>query len=217
VRVFYDGRLVAEHQRLRAKHQTISDPAHVEAAKLLRRKHLDLARQPHRPGPNAQPPRWRSAAWPTTTPPSASPPSARPITRWLTTGWRDGDPHHHHRQHATTGSGRDLTAEVAFLTRALKAPHPARVGVPAGQTVPGRVATRFPARKSLEEFDVDHARATASVNPDISDVLITCAHLGYQSTPRPGGRAVARHALSPVRQGFRCGRARSSASRTRLE
>jgi transposase len=45
VRVFCDGRLVADHERLWAKHQTISDPAHVEAAKLLRRKHLDVARQ----------------------------------------------------------------------------------------------------------------------------------------------------------------------------
>ena len=32
-----------------AKHQTVSDPTHVEAAKLLRRKHLDIAR------PAAQP------------------------------------------------------------------------------------------------------------------------------------------------------------------
>ena len=44
VRVFCDGRMVADHERLWAKHQTVSDPAHVTAAKLLRRKHLDLAR-----------------------------------------------------------------------------------------------------------------------------------------------------------------------------
>lgn len=44
VRVFCDGRMVADHERLWAKHQTVSDPAHVAAAKLLRRKHLDLAR-----------------------------------------------------------------------------------------------------------------------------------------------------------------------------
>jgi transposase len=47
-----DGRLVADHQRLWAKHQTISDPAHIEAAKLLRRKHLDVAGQPR---PSTQP------------------------------------------------------------------------------------------------------------------------------------------------------------------
>lgn len=49
VRVFCDGRLVADHERLWAKHQTVSDPGHVSAAKALRRKHLDLAR------PTAQP------------------------------------------------------------------------------------------------------------------------------------------------------------------
>jgi transposase len=48
VRVFCDGTLVADHQRLWANHQTVSDPAHVEAAKLLRRKHLDLARPTQR-------------------------------------------------------------------------------------------------------------------------------------------------------------------------
>ena len=49
VQVLCDGRVVADHERLWAKHQTISDPSHVEAAKLLRRKHLDVAR------PAAQP------------------------------------------------------------------------------------------------------------------------------------------------------------------
>lgn len=49
VQVFCEGRTVADHQRLWAKHQTVSDPSHVEAAKLLRRKHLDVVR------PTAQP------------------------------------------------------------------------------------------------------------------------------------------------------------------
>ena len=49
VQVLCDGRLVAEHERLWAKHQTVSDPAHVAAAKALRRNHLDVAR------PTAQP------------------------------------------------------------------------------------------------------------------------------------------------------------------
>jgi transposase len=44
VHVFCDGRVVADHARLWAKHQTVSDPVHVEAAKLLRRKHLDVTR-----------------------------------------------------------------------------------------------------------------------------------------------------------------------------
>ncbi len=83
-------------------------------------------------------------------------------------------------------SGRDLTAEVAFLTRALKAPT-LRQAVPRlaerareqswtheefliaclqrevaareSHGGEGRIrAARFPARKSLEEFDFDHAR-----------------------------------------------------------
>jgi transposase len=44
VRVLCDGREVADHQRLWAKHQTVSDSDHVEAAKLLRRQHWDVAR-----------------------------------------------------------------------------------------------------------------------------------------------------------------------------
>ena len=91
--------------------------------------------------------------------------------------WRDGRP---------KTAARDLTAEVAFLTRALKAPT-LRESVPRlaeraraeswtheeflvaclqrevsareSHGGEGRIrAARFPARKSLEEFDFDHAR-----------------------------------------------------------
>jgi DNA replication protein DnaC len=87
---------------------------------------------------------------------------------------------------AKTTTGRDLAAEVAFLTRALKAPT-LRASVPRlaeraraeswtheeflvaclqrevsareSHGGEGRIrAARFPARKSLEEFDFDHAR-----------------------------------------------------------
>ncbi len=86
----------------------------------------------------------------------------------------------------TTAPARDLTAEVAFLTRALKAPtlrdcverlaQRARaeswsheefliaclqreVSARESHGGEGRIrAARFPARKSLEEFDFDHAR-----------------------------------------------------------
>lgn len=37
VHAFCDGQTVAEHDRIWAMHQTISDPIHVEAAKVLRR------------------------------------------------------------------------------------------------------------------------------------------------------------------------------------
>jgi transposase len=43
VQVFCDGQLVADHERIWAAHQTISDPAHVQAAKMLRRKHFSVA------------------------------------------------------------------------------------------------------------------------------------------------------------------------------
>jgi transposase len=44
VRVFCDGRPVADHARVWARHQTISDPEHVAAGKLLRRDRIGLVR-----------------------------------------------------------------------------------------------------------------------------------------------------------------------------
>jgi transposase len=44
VRVWCDGLLVADHQRVWARHQTISDREHLVAARLLRRGHADLVR-----------------------------------------------------------------------------------------------------------------------------------------------------------------------------
>ena len=98
---------------------------------------------------------------------------------------------------APTKTTRDLTAELAFLTRALKAPSlrdaagrlaerartegwsheeflaaclQREVAAREAHGGEGRIrAARFPARKSLEEFDYDHARALKR------DVI---AHLG---------------------------------------
>ena len=44
VRVLCDGRLVADHERVWAWHQTISDPDHVAAAKTLRRERIGVLR-----------------------------------------------------------------------------------------------------------------------------------------------------------------------------
>jgi transposase len=44
VRVHRDGQVVADHDRLWAKHQTVSDPEHVAAAKALRRDRIGLLR-----------------------------------------------------------------------------------------------------------------------------------------------------------------------------
>jgi transposase len=46
VRVVCEGRQVADHERAWAKHQTISDPEHVAAAKLLSRERFSLVRPP---------------------------------------------------------------------------------------------------------------------------------------------------------------------------
>jgi transposase len=44
VRALCEGKTVADHQRIWAAHQTISDPTHVEAAKALRRTRISLLR-----------------------------------------------------------------------------------------------------------------------------------------------------------------------------
>jgi transposase len=44
MRVLCDGRLVADHERIWAKHQTITDPAHLAAAKALRRERITIVR-----------------------------------------------------------------------------------------------------------------------------------------------------------------------------
>jgi transposase len=49
VRALCDGRLVADHERIWAKHQTITDPAHRAAADALRRQHLAVVRPPADP------------------------------------------------------------------------------------------------------------------------------------------------------------------------
>ena len=61
VRAVCDGRLVADHERIWAWHQTLSDPEHVAAAKVLRRERIGCCG----PCPN---PTWRAGVWPTTTP-----------------------------------------------------------------------------------------------------------------------------------------------------
>ena len=49
VRVFCEGNVVADHQRLWAKHQTVSDSDHVAAARQLRRERLEVVRPPVEP------------------------------------------------------------------------------------------------------------------------------------------------------------------------
>jgi transposase len=49
VRVLCDGTVVADHERAWAKHQTISDPEHVAAARLLRRERIGVIRPAREP------------------------------------------------------------------------------------------------------------------------------------------------------------------------
>jgi transposase len=49
VRAFCGGRLVADHERIWARHQTLTDPAHWAAAQALRRQQLALVRPPAEP------------------------------------------------------------------------------------------------------------------------------------------------------------------------
>jgi transposase len=46
VQAFSDGQTVAEHTRIWATHQTISDPAHVDAAKILRHRRIQIPPPP---------------------------------------------------------------------------------------------------------------------------------------------------------------------------
>jgi transposase len=49
VRVFCEGRMVADHERLWAWHQSITDPAHLAAARAMRRERVTALRRPAEP------------------------------------------------------------------------------------------------------------------------------------------------------------------------
>ena len=49
VRVLRDGRSVADHDRVWARHQSIADPEHVAAAAALRRERISVVRPPAEP------------------------------------------------------------------------------------------------------------------------------------------------------------------------
>ena len=49
VQAFCDGRLVADHERIWAKHQTLTDPAHAAAGKALRQQRFGIVKPPAQP------------------------------------------------------------------------------------------------------------------------------------------------------------------------
>jgi hypothetical protein len=83
VRVFREGKLVADHDRLWTRHQTVSDPEHLAAAKALRRERIGLVRPVREPEVETR------CAWPTTTPPWAW-----KVSRARKAGWPDGNQDH---------------------------------------------------------------------------------------------------------------------------
>ena len=99
---------VADHERVRAWHQTISDPEHLAAARALRRQRVGVLHPVV--APSAEP-RYRFAVWTTTTPHSASTPAwtlpvssgaPAPTAATPMVGWRDdpdptGGPGEHRR------------------------------------------------------------------------------------------------------------------------
>ena len=54
VKVLHAGREVADHPRAWAKHQTITDPAHAEAGKALRRARISLVKSVEKPNPGTE-------------------------------------------------------------------------------------------------------------------------------------------------------------------
>ena len=161
VRAFCDGRVAADHERIWARHQTLTDPAHWTAAQALRRQRLTVVRRPAEPDVQI-----------------------RCLADYDAALGLDGGMA---LMATKTSHARDLAAEVAFLTRALKAPSlreaagrlaerartenwsheeflvaclQREVAARESHGGEGRIrAARFPSRKSLEEFDFDHARA----------------------------------------------------------
>ena len=167
-----DGRVVARHERCWADHQSIADPAHVAAAAELRQARRLVAVRP-----------MDTAV------------EHRDLTDYdqmfgLVGG--NNDENEESRLMATktssvNGNGRNVSSEIAYLTRALKAPSLAgaverlaeraraegwsheeflaaclqrEVAARESHGGEGRVrAARFPSRKSLEEFDFDHQRS----------------------------------------------------------
>ena len=168
VKALCEGRLVADHRRVWARHQTITDPDHLAAATPCTPSRVGVLRAVAEPEVAA------TLRWATTTPLWAG---LRQRRRGGVMATRSKTP---------TAPTRDLTAEIAYLTRALKAPTlrdsvdrlaeralaeswshleflvaclQREVAARESHGGEGRIrAARFPARKSLEEFDFDHAR-----------------------------------------------------------
>jgi len=104
VRVFCDGRVVADHDRVWARHQSLTLPEHASAAQRLRRERIGLVDPP----PSR---RSRLADSPTTTPPSVSPTTTAAPSSMIATWW-------------AMGTGRWPDARDSGQCRRVRLPHP---------------------------------------------------------------------------------------------
>jgi hypothetical protein len=165
VRAFCDGKLVADHERIWGWHQTISDRI------TLPRRRRCVVSESACCARSTRSRTCRSAAWTTTTRRSAS----------TTRRWRDGRTHHgetgRSRRHSRGGvpdpraqapTLRESVTRLADRARAESWSHEEfliaclqrEVSARESHGGEGRIrAARFPARKSIEEFDFDHARS----------------------------------------------------------
>jgi hypothetical protein len=166
IRVCCDGTLVADRERVWAQHQTVHDLDHLAAAKALRRERLEVV-YPRADNDEVE---------------------IRDLTSYDMLLGSDLDGRGGVMPvRTTTRPARDVTPELVFLTPALKAPtlrdsidrlaERARaeswtheeflaaclqreVAARESHSGEGRIrAARFPARKTIEDFDFDHARA----------------------------------------------------------
>ena len=95
-------------------HQSIHDPDHVATAKALQRERVGILRPVTEPQVEQRSLTDYDAALDST--------STVILTVILMVGWRDGRPRHPRQPCHRKAGPRDRSAEVAFLTRALKAP-----------------------------------------------------------------------------------------------
>ena len=162
VRAFCGGQLVADHERAWAWHQTITDPEHRAAAAALRRDRVGVLRPAGRAGGRAAVPgRLRRPGRRRRRGGVMAAPAAKKA-RDLDGRDRVPDPGAEGAQRCGSPSTRlaeraraETWSHEEFLVACLQREVAAR-DAHGGE---GRIrAARFPARKSLEEFDFDHAR-----------------------------------------------------------
>jgi transposase len=123
VRAYCDGQLVADHERIWARHQTLSAPEHVAAARALRRERVGLLRPA--PAPEVE------------TRCLADYDTALGLDD-ITSGTDAGDLPGHHDQGPVKQRGARPGRRGGVFDPRAQGPDPARIGTPAGPASPRR-------------------------------------------------------------------------------